>query len=91
MSPVRYEQRFYISEDGTLDSHRRENFKFAQSQAYLGAYSRCRQNTTVSFSEFFVNKFLCTLHSWSALFPASLISIAGNLEPAGIVQLDKQA
>jgi hypothetical protein len=28
VSPVRYELRFYVSEDGILHSHRRENLKF---------------------------------------------------------------
>jgi hypothetical protein len=28
VSPVKYELEFYIPEDGTVHSHRRENFKF---------------------------------------------------------------
>jgi hypothetical protein len=35
VSPVRYEHCFYISEDGVLHSHRRENLKAAVYNFFL--------------------------------------------------------
>jgi hypothetical protein len=35
VSPVRYEQGFYISDDGILDSHRRGNLKSYMISVYL--------------------------------------------------------